>query len=269
LEWLQLEIKSRNIVPSDVAALFPQSTVYSLTTDFSSEINKVLINPDLQEITFFIDNKIENWVPEKWQYFDKAKELRIRGKDVHLSFECPATELKNLSINQKTLLGEICLKFKMQTHTPAEKNIDYLLIAKYTGSGTVQYFSEKGKVVNKLDATWGQSSNAIYRVNADDLLQYNDWFPDFSYSKNDDKEIMMYFHITEQFSTSCSLANILRGYYSEKWDMIFRKIINSSVKISYSDVYLNTHLGCRLLYDKRNCRYSKIKHNEYYTSFIK
>jgi hypothetical protein len=244
LEWLDLEIKSRNNVPDNIKRLFPK--VYALTADFDTEIQKVLTNPDLQSITFFVNNDIETWEPDKWKYFEKAKKLRIGGINVRLAFENLNIELKKLSASQFTMLGEICLKFKTQTHSPVN-SIDSLLIAEFSGNRKVHYFSIKGEITKEMSSSWAKGTAAIYRSDIEQH-QFKEFSLDFLFSTKTDNQIMFDIKIKDRYATTQSLPKLM---YSQKteWDTIFDKIKYKSVSISYVDTYMKSPLSCRILVD--------------------
>jgi hypothetical protein len=250
LQWLNLEISSRDYAPDNVKKMFVPKTVYSLTTNFSAEFNKISVNPNLSKITFFIDNNLETWKPEAWEFYELAKKLKKRGMPVYFAFEETKNDLSKLSASQLSVLAEMRMSFQLQTYNSASNNgIAYLMIAEFSTGQPILYFTETDKISNKFDDTWAKGNSYIYRVNSEvNNSIYNVWNPNFDFTQADDNYIMFDFKITDKV-TSRSLATKITSFETDKWTAIFNQISHSTVNISYTDVYLKSPLSCRLLID--------------------
>jgi hypothetical protein len=252
LEWLNQEISSRQIVPDYIKTQYGDK-VKSLNVNLSAELNSVLNNPDLAKATFFINNKLDKWNPDSWEYIKTAKELRHRGIDVCFAFTKPAIDLKTLSASQLTVIGETKITFSLKSFKAKQDDLKPLVLAKYSSSKQlVCYFSERGTLSVAFDDTWATGGISVFKMPVEsDLFQFVKWTPDFSFTDNNDKYIMFELRIKTD-STSRQLVNTLTGVETDKWKNIFDKVKNKSVNISYSDIYLNSPLACRLLIDVIN-----------------
>ena len=259
LKWLELEINSRNQVPKNIKNNF-LNNVYSLTANFSAELNKVLINPDLSKVTFFIDNSIESWKPENWDFYDIAKKLRQKGISVCFAFNQPTTDLTSLSASQLSVLAEMRMSFKLQIYSAPENGILNLFIAEFSEARKpVFFFAETGKISDKYNETWTKGNSYIYKV-ADENIKFNfsEWNPNISFTRDNDRHIMFDFKIKSN-ATSRTLAEKIISFEPDKWNVIFSKITDSKVNISYTDIYLKSPLSCRLLIDIVTCFVNKAK----------
>jgi hypothetical protein len=248
LEWLLLENKCRNQVPENIKIKFSEK-VYSLTSNFSAELNKVLTNPDLSKITFFIDNNIEEWKPEEWDFYNIARELRKKGISVCFAFKQPTIDLKKLSASQLSVLAEMRMSFDLQTYTANPNGIMNLVFAEFSEKG-VSYFAENGSISNKYDENWAKGTTNIYKVaGKNNVFTFTKWYPNFDFTQNDNKNIIFQVIVEDRNATSRTLARKITNVESEKWIPIFNNIKNSQVIISYTDIYLKSPLSCRLLID--------------------
>jgi superfamily II DNA/RNA helicase len=248
LEWLLLENECRNQVPQNIQTKFLKK-VYSLTSNFSAELNKVLTNPDLSKITFFIDNNIEEWKPEEWAFYNIAKELRKKGISVCFAFKQPTIDLKKLSASQLSVLAEMRMSFVLQTYTANLNSIMNLVFAEFNEKA-ISYFAENGSISNKYDENWAKGTTNIYKVAGENnVFSFAKWYPNFDFTQNDYKNIIFQVIVEDRNVTSRTLARKITNVESEKWIPIFNNIRNSQVVISYTDIYLKSPLSCRLLID--------------------
>lgn len=248
LEWLILENKCRNQVPENIQTKFLKN-VYSLTSNFSAELNKVLTNPDLSKITFFIDSNIEEWKPEEWEFYNIAKKLRQKGISVCFAFKQPKIDLKKLSASQLSVLVEMRMSFALQTYTANLNDITNLIFAEFSEKA-IFYFAENGTISNKYDENWAKGNTNIYKVACgNNVFTFAEWHPNFDFTQNDDKNIVFEIIVKCRNATSHTLARKITSVEYEKWQTVFDKIKNSQVIISYTDIYLKSPLSCRLLID--------------------
>jgi superfamily II DNA/RNA helicase len=249
LEWLKLEIHNRNQAPEHIKGMFAPKNVCSLTTNFSAEFNKISVNPNLFKIIFFIDNNIENWKPEVWEFYELANKLKKKGVDVCFAFQQPGNDLRKLSASQLSVLAELRMSFSLLTCNPMYRGIENLIIAEFTTEQTVFYFAETDTTSNKFDDTWAKGNSYLYKVAVEsNNVKFTKWEPNFDFTKNDNSYIMFDFKITDK-TTTRSLAEKITSFKTEKWNAIFSQISNSRVNISYTDVYLKSPLSCRILID--------------------
>lgn len=249
LEWLKLEIHSRNQAPDGIKAKF-SNNVYSITTNFSSETNKITVNSNLSKITFFIDNDIENWKPEIWEFYELALKLKKNGVSVSFAFQQPTTNLRKLSASQLSVLAAMRMSFSLLTYNPVYNDIENLMIAEFSeAKQPIFYFSEANKISDKFDETWSKGNSIIFKVTIEsNIFSFTNWNPNFDFTKDNDKYIMFDFKMTEK-TTSRLLAKKITSFEKEKWGTIFDKISNSKVNASYTDIYLKSPLSCRILID--------------------
>lgn len=248
LEWLIMEKDCRNQVPEKIQSTF-LNKVYSLTTNFSAELNKILTNHDLTKITFFIENNIEEWKPEEWELYKTAKKLRQKGIFVCFAFEQPTIDLKKLSASQLSVLVEMRMSFALKTYTANLNGIVNLVFVEFS-ENAVSYFAENGTITDKYDENWAKGNSNIYKVASEnDVFKFSEWHPIFDFTQNDDKNIVFEVIVKDRNTTSHTLARTITSVESEKWQSIFNKIINSQVLLSYTDIYLKSPLSCRLLID--------------------
>ena len=248
LEWLKLEIQSRNQVPDYIRGIF-LNNVYSITTNFSSEINKISVNSNLSNVTFFIDNNIESWRPETWDYYLLAKRLKENGISVSFAFRQPTIDLTKLSASQLSVLAEMRTTFSLLTYTPANNGINNLMFAEFNeAKQPIFYFSEENQISEQFDATWSNGRSSIYKVILNNRFNFQDWSPNFDFTEADNNYIMFDIKISEN-TTSRLLAEKMSSFETEKWEIIFGKISNTIVNINYTDIYLKSPLSCRILID--------------------
>jgi superfamily II DNA/RNA helicase len=248
LEWLILENNCRNQAPENIQIKFSKK-VYSLTSNFPAEINKVLTNPDLSKITFFIDNNIEGWKPEEWEFYRIAKKLRQKGILVCFAFKQPTIDLKKLSASQLSVLAEMQMSFALNTYTANLNGLTTLIFAEFREK-TISYFAESVTISDKFDETWAKGNANIYKVACEiNMFTFAKWHPNFDFAQNDDKNIVFEVVVKDRNATSHTLASKITSVKSEKWKIIFDKIKDSQVDISYTDIYLKSPLSCRLLID--------------------
>jgi DEAD/DEAH box helicase domain-containing protein len=249
LEWLKLEIQSRNQAPDTIKSKF-SNNVYSITTSLSSEIYKISVNLNLSKIIFFIDNDIENWKPEVWELYELAKRLKKNGISISFAFQQPTNNLRKLSASQLSVLAVMRMSFSLLTYNRLYNGIEYLMIAEFSeAKQPIFYFSEANKISDKYDESWSQGSSYIYKVTLEsNRFNFTSWNPNFDFTKIDDNFIMFDLKITEK-SPSRSLAKKITSFETEKWNAIFEKISNTKVNASYTDIYLKSPLSCRILID--------------------
>lgn len=248
LEWLMLENNYRNQVPENIQTKFPKK-VYSLTSNFSAEINKALTNPNLSKITFFIDNNIEEWKPEEWELYNIAKKLRQKGILICFAFKQPTNDLKKLSASQLSVLAEIRMSFALNTYIANPNGLMTLIFAEFSDK-TVSYFAENVSISDRFDENWAKGNANIYKTASEsNMFIFAKWHPNFDFSQNDDKNIVFEVVVKDRNATSHTLASKITSVESEKWKIIFDKIKDSQVNISYTDIYLKSPLSCRLLID--------------------
>lgn len=248
LEWLMLENNCRNQVPENIQTKFSKK-VYSLTSNFSAEINKVLTNPDLSKVAFFIDNNIEEWKPEEWAFYSIAKKLRQKGIAVCFAFKQPTIDLKKLSASQLSVLVEVRMSFALHTYTANPNGLMNLIFAEF-GEKAVSYFAESSTISDKYDENWATGNTNIYKSACENnIFTFAEWHPNLDLAQNDDKNIVFEVIVKDRNVKSHTLAKKITSVESEKWQTIFNKIENSQVIISYTDIYLKSPLSCRLLID--------------------
>lgn len=247
LDWLNLENESRNKVPEAIQSQFSKD-VYSLTSNFSAELNKILVNPDLSKITFFIDNNIEVWKPEEWEFYNIVKKLRSRGISVSFAFKQPVVNLKMLSASQLLVLSEMVMSFDLQTYHSNPNGVMNIVVAEL-GEKPISYFTEIGEVSGVLDENWAEGGAEIYKVADKITFPLEKWVPDFDFVEIDDKNIVFEMRVIEKHVTSRRLADAITSVEPDYWKLIFDKIRGSKVNISYTDIYVKSPLSCRLVVD--------------------
>jgi superfamily II DNA/RNA helicase len=248
LEWLNLEIQSRNQAPNSIKSKFA-NPVYSLTTNFSAELNKISVNSNLSELTFFIEKNLEEWKPEAWEFYELAKKLKMNGVSVCFAFQQPTNDLRKLSASQLSVLAELRISFPLLTDNSVNNGVKNLMIAEFSTQQPVLYFAETNTISDKFDDTWAKGNSFIYNVKTKiNYFDFNEWNINFDFTKIDDKYIIFDFKITDK-TTSHSLAKRITSFETEKWNTIFNKVANSTVNIRYTDIYLKSPLSCRLLID--------------------
>lgn len=248
LEWLILENNCRNQIPENIQIRFSQK-IYSLTSNFQAEINKVLTNPDLSKITFFIDNNIDGWKPDEWEFYRIAKKLRLKGILVYFAFKEPTIDLKKLSASQLSILAEMRMTFALSTYTANINGLMTLISAEF-GEKRISYFAEDVTISNKFDANWANGNANIYKAACDvNIFTFTRWYPNFDFAQNNDQNIVFEVVVKDRNTTSHTLASKITNIESEKWQIIFDRIKDSQVEISYTDIYLKSPLSCRLLID--------------------
>lgn len=248
LEWLVLENNCRNQIPENIQAKFSKK-VYSLTSNFPAEIHKILTNPDLSKITFFIDNNIGEWEPEEWPFYGIAKKLRQKGIFVCFAFRQPIIDLKKLSASQLSVLAEMRMSFALHTYMANLNGLMNLIFAEFSEKA-VSYFAEKGTISDEYDENWATGNASIYKSACENnIFTFTEWHPNLDLAQNDDKNIVFEVIVKERNAKSHTLAKKITSVESEKWQTIFNKIENSQVIISYTDIYLKSPLSCRLLID--------------------
>jgi len=247
LEWLILENRCRNQIPENIQTKFSKK-VYSLTSNFSAELNKILTNPDLSKITFFIDNNVEVWKPEEWEFYNIAKKLRQKGLFVCFAFEQPTIDLRTLSASQLSILSEMRMMFALRTYTANRNGITNLVFSEFSEKA-ISYFAQNGTISEKYDENWAKGDSSIYKVPCDNnAFTFDEWHPNFD-SANDDTNIVFEVVVNDKNASSHTLANKITSVESEKWEILLNKIKKSEVNISYTDIYLKSPLSCRLLID--------------------
>ena len=248
LEWFILENNHRNQVPEIIQVKFSKK-VYSLTSNFPAEINKVLTNPDLSKITFFIDNNIEEWKPEEWEFYNIARKLRQKGIFVCFAFKQPTIDLKKLSASQLSVLAEMRMSFALNACAANLNGLMTLILAEFSEK-TISYFSENAAISDKFDKNWAKGNANIYKAECEiNMFTFEKWCPNFDFGQNDDKNIVFEVVVKDRNATSHTLASKITSIESEKWQTIINKIKKSQVNISYTDIYLKSPLSCRLLID--------------------
>lgn len=250
LKWLDLEIASRIEVPVHIQDTF-ENQVYALTSNISSELNKILVNPDLSKVTFFIDNQIDNWKPETWEYYNIAKRLRQQGVTINFSFNETTETINNLSASQLSVLAEMRMSFDLTNYSGNLTGLSCLVFAEFSGNrNSVLIFSKLNETVSSFDSSWSNGNSFIYKVNMNqNPFNFTPWTPNFDFIFEDNNYIMFDFKITDNRLTSRHLLNKILNYQGEKWLRIKENVLNSSVKISYTDIYLKSPLSCRILID--------------------
>ena len=242
-EWLQFEYILRTSVPQKIIEIIPDSIV--VTSDLMSELNNVLFNPTLREVTFFITNDLSSWNPNEWIFNKNRTIQRLKMHDIKINLVMPKKDirLQNLSASELATLLNIRVSYLLNFSIDTQSGIYSLMQASFSDGKTLHFFSDKECC--RFNGEWGDNCT-LYRSKTLYKYKSENWDIDFS-TIQDSKNVMFDFKIKDRISNARTLGNLLYQQNPLKWDIIKGKIKGDEIKISYTDVYLKTPLSCFML----------------------
>ena len=241
IEWLQLEKEGRVEVPESISSSFPGA--YRVTSNLLTEITQVVANPELQRLTFFISNKINEWKQENWKLSEIVNRLKLQGKQVNFAMNSP--DVSDLSARELASAMEAKGQYQFKIISSIiPKGLNSLMLVEYANKESILYFSENE--CTEFSENWGLSGSPIYKSRFSSQLQFTPWDIDLGSLMTKNK-ILFEFKIKERNTTLVKFWDTLYRTDSAMWDKLIPKIKNSKVKITYQDIYLKDALGCLIL----------------------
>lgn len=275
LEWLQMEVKSRE-APSEISEKF--SDVSFVTTDFTTELSGLTLNNDVKSIKFFIDNDCKKWETTDFRYFKFIDSLINENTDVTFVLN-NKIDIQKYEAEEQAMIIKIISQYHFEYYeTEFLNGLIPLLYIEYSDGKKKIFFGEKDDVCSHFNIKWGDGN--IYYMNFDlkvELKKINEE-DILSNIRADDATIMF----ESRLKKNIYVNNILQSLIDKntKWDAIGRSLRNQCVDVTYSDRYLKTPLGCLILanlleniktrynltFNSLNISVALIRDNNYYGS---
>ena len=242
LEWLEVERKSR-VAPDQIVAMVPN--VHAVTSDFSSEYYYLVRNRNIKDIMVHINSSFGDWNPDNFPFRKSLMELSLSGVNVTYLLQS-GIDINSCQAEIRASLISTLIKYNIgvvERHDIPD-TLTPLMTVIFNDGKEKTYFGTNIK--NTFSEEWGTGD-----------IFFTDNRLNIEFSKLNINEILS--NISEEDSItydarirdiSCmtsELYNLLRQSNIIKWEKLVSKFQNKDVKISYSDKYLVTPMGCLLL----------------------
>lgn len=242
LEWLKSEIEAQN-VPENISAIYKDAV--RLTSDIHTELYYVLRANNVDNLTIFASNNLNEWNPELFPFAHNIKEMLVNGVKVSLCIN-GKIEFSRLSSDSLSAIMPLLMSTNA-SYLESKKSVQSpLLIVHFKNGSSKMYFC-----VNHFDEynqNWGTDREIYTTSNTiKDLPQKSLSVLDIISELQNSGSSVFECYLT----ANTEIENLLEAIISvnqASWEKIYKAIPEGEdVQLTYSDRYLKTPLGCILL----------------------
>lgn len=216
-----------------------------LTSDIHTELYYVLGANNVDGLTIYASNNLNNWNPELFPFSHNIKELQVNGVKVCLCIN-GNVDISSLSSDTIATIMPLLMSLNVSQTDRNVNGIAPLLIVKFKNGSQKMYFCENH--YDEYNQDWG-SGHEIYSTSkiVNDLQQKPITPMDIVGNLRDSGHIVFENYLSSDTTTN-NLLETITNVDKASWNKICNAFPKGeSVQLTYSDRYLKTPLGCILL----------------------
>lgn len=241
LDWLRMESEMRQ-AGDEIRADFPDATV--VTSDFATEFYAITRDANLESVSLFINNDVQNWQPETFSMSKRLNEIKVNGVDVSYVVSSDIEPIE-LNAEYQSMLMSVLFRDKFVKGTMNLGEMNPLLLVSYTGGRKALYFGKD--VMTAYNKNWGQGHLFLTHeapIFTSTLIDTSALLKSFS---KDERNFGFDYRILYKSFKSSDLLKIMQSYEKAKWTRVANIMTGAKVSIEYVDKFVNTPLGVYLV----------------------
>lgn len=242
LEWLESEIEAQK-VPETIKSKFADAI--AITSDIHTELYHVLRANNVESLTIFSSNNLNEWSPKSFPFAHNVKELQVNGINVSLCI-AGRIDFDSISTDCLSMVMPLLLNVDVSYLDNVGSAITPLMIIRFKDGTNKMYFCDN--YYFDYNQKWGIGHEVYLTGAADGHIPVKHISKlEIVQSLQANGNIVFESFLKDNSDTEHLLESIIKCD-KQSWDKIFKSIPkDKEVKITYSDRYLKTPLGCILL----------------------
>lgn len=240
LEWLKTEHTARTAI-DEVKGVFNDAV--ALTSDLNSEVYAITRDRNLAKLEIYLSGDVKTWNPEIFTFGKTLSEAELNGVNVTYILD-KEPDLSTVDADSLSSIVPFLMRSTFRISKEATNQFKPLLTATTTSGVCTTYF---GTDVNRnYGENWGEGTVFITRLPINTESDTFDSVSAISNSQKTGKDHTFLFEIQSD-SSSNGLLTMLESFEPKKWNDIMSALSGKKVRVSYTDRYLHTPLGCYML----------------------
>lgn len=241
IEWLSLENENRTAVPENVSKVFPDAR--KVTSNLQSAIARSIDAVNVRKAIFFVSEDLKTWAVNDWPLMELCKRLKNEGKVIQFAFTEPNLDGLSTRQIQEAMAAKGMFGVNVVQNDPITGFYPITQLEYADGKARV-FFSEDYN--DAFSSYWGSTDMPVYHALSDSKIQSENWDIEWDDLISED-QILFEFKVKDEETNISQLLDTLLNGQPEAWEAVKSKIENSSVNITYRDVYLIDAIGCLML----------------------